>query len=75
LFEGGVGSDGAVDDVGEAAFEDAECFKSTVAVGASAGQQGSRVGMKAGLGERDAVQRSVELPVAAAAESVACSVR
>ncbi len=67
----GVGDEGAVDDVGEASFEDAECFEAAVAVGASAGDQGSRAGVVVGLGERDAVEGGVELAVAAAAEPVA----
>jgi hypothetical protein len=54
-LEGGVGSERAVD-AGEAAFEHAQCFEAAVAVGASAGEQGSRVGMEAGRRERDAVQ-------------------
>lgn len=32
VFVGGVGFEGAVDDVGEAAFEDAEGFESAVAL-------------------------------------------
>jgi hypothetical protein len=44
-LKGGVGSERAVDDVGEAALEDAECFESAVAVGAPTGEEGSRTGV------------------------------
>jgi hypothetical protein len=53
----------------------AECFEPAVAVGASSGEQSLRVGMEAGLSERKAVQGGVQLPVAAAAESMASPVR
>ena len=59
----GVGDEGSVDDVGESAFESAECFGGSVAIGASSGQERSGVGVEAGLGDRDAVYRGVELTV------------
>jgi hypothetical protein len=71
---GGVGAQGAVDDVGEMSFEHAEGFESAVTGGSAAGEQGSGVGVAAGLGEGDAVQGGVELSVAGAAESVAGAV-
>jgi hypothetical protein len=62
-FGCGVGCEGAVDDVGEAAFKDAEGFETAVSVGASAGEHRSCVWVDACLGERYAVDRRVELPV------------
>ena len=62
----GVGEEGAVDDVGESAFESAEGFGSGVAVVLSSFEVGDRVGVYSSLGDGDAVQGRVELPVAGA---------
>jgi hypothetical protein len=72
---GGVGFEGAVDDVGEAAFEDAEGFESAVALCFAACEQSLRVGVPLRLGEGDPVECGVELAVAGAAEPVSGSVR
>ena len=67
----GVGLECVVDDVGEAAFEDAEGFAVGVALCFAARDQclGGRVPVA--LGVRDAVDGGVELAVAGAAEAVA----
>lgn len=49
---------GAVDDVGEAALEDAECFD----------------GLPVRLSQSDATQRRVELPIAGAREPVTSAI-
>src|SRR5437763_547229 len=67
----GVGVQGAVDGVGQVALEDAEAGPAGfVLVLAAAGQEGGRAGVAAGLGQGDAVQGGVELPVPAAVEAV-----
>src|SRR5690348_18513935 len=67
----GVGVQGAVDGVGQVALEDAEAgFAGFVLVAAAAGEQGGRAGVAAGLGQGDAVEGGVELPVPAGVEPV-----
>ena len=65
-----VGAQGAVDGVGESAFELAEGFGLGVAGGAAAAEVGGSVGVPAELGDGDAVDGGVELPVAGSGESV-----
>jgi Arc/MetJ family transcription regulator len=61
-----VGEEGVVDDVGEAAFEDADRFEATVAVCASSGYERLCSWVDAELGDGDAVQGCVELAVSGA---------
>jgi hypothetical protein len=75
LLVRGVGFECVVDDVGEASLEDAEGFEAAVAVDAASGDERLCGRVPVGLGERDAVDRGVELSVAGAAESVALPVR
>src|SRR5439155_21571314 len=67
----GVGFECVVDDVGEAAFEDAEGFAVGVALCFAASDQCLRGRVAVALCERDPVDGGVELAVAAAAEAVA----
>src|SRR5262249_24046804 len=55
----------------EESFVAAECFAAALAFAAFAFEVGARVGVVAGLRDRDPVERGVELPVAAAVEPVA----
>src|SRR5579871_6009315 len=65
----GVGVECAVDDVGQVALEDAEGGFSGFAAGFGAAlQQGDGGGVAAGLGDGGAVDRCVDLAVAAAVE-------
>ena len=66
----GPGVEAAVDDVGEVAFERSACFAWRLAFGDLAGEVGPRGRVVAGLDDGDAVEGSVELPVAAAVEAV-----
>src|SRR5918994_994634 len=67
----GPGVEAAVDDVGEVAFEGATGFAWGLAFADLAGQEGLGVGVVALLDDRDAVERGVELAVAAAVQAVA----
>src|ERR1700691_5976822 len=67
----GVGVQGAVDDLGQVALEDAETgFSGLVLVLAAALQQGGGAGMAAGLDQGGAVEGRVELAVPASVEAV-----
>ena len=55
---------------GEVALEAAVCFAGAFAVGASTGDVVDRRLMPAAAGDRDHVERAVELAVAAAVEAV-----
>lgn len=67
----GVGDQGAVDGVGDAALEASKRFSVALAFSLSAEQIVSAVVIGSGLGNGRDVERAVEFPVAAAAESVA----
>ena len=67
----GPGEEAAVDDVGEVAFEGAAGFAWGLAFADLAGEEGLGVGVVALLDDRDAVERGVELAVAAAVKAVA----
>ena len=67
----GPGEEAAVDDVGEVAFERAAGFAWGLAFADLAGEEGLGVGVVALLDDRDAVERGVELAVAAAVQPVA----
>ena len=60
----GVGEEGAVDHVGESAFESAEGFGSGVAVVLSSFEVGDRVGVYSSLGDGDAVHHCQRCPPA-----------
>ena len=64
-----VDEQGAVDDVGESAAEEAQRFGLGVALSEAFGDVVASWGPGAGLGEGDAVQRGVDLAVAAAVEA------
>ena len=64
----------AVDEVGEPSFECSAGLARRVAAGDSSCDEGAGVGMTAALGHGDAVDGAVQLPVAGAGQSVACSV-
>jgi hypothetical protein len=67
----GVSGEGAVDDVGEVALEDAVAGLAGCAAGFGAAlEEGAGGGVAAGLGDGDAVDRGVELPVAGPVEPV-----
>jgi hypothetical protein len=59
------------DAAGEVAFEAAERFAVGLAFGGLASDVGLRLGVAAGAGDGDAVDRGVDLAVAAAVEAVA----
>src|SRR6266498_2149955 len=59
------------DDADELAFETADCFAAAFSFCLFAFEMGARGGVVAGLGDRDSVERGVELPVATAVEPVA----
>src|SRR3954454_15429989 len=59
------------DAAGEVAFEAADGFAGGLAFGSFAVEVGLGFGVAAGAGDRDAVDRGVELAVAAAVEAVA----
>jgi hypothetical protein len=60
-----------VDDVGEVALERAACFARSLASGDLACQEGLGFGVVALLDDGDAVERGVQLAVAAAVQPVA----
>ena len=66
----GVGGQGAVDDVGQVALEDAEGFAGFADGGGAAVQEGFSAVVAAGLDEGGAVDGGVDLAVAAAVETV-----
>jgi hypothetical protein len=63
------------DAAGEVAFEAAQRFAATLAVGLLASEVGGGVGVQAAFGDGEAVQRAVELAVAAAIEAVSAAAR
>ena len=67
----GPGVEVSVEDVGEVAFEGAAGFSWCLAFGRFAGEEGFGVGVVSSLDDGDAVERGVELSVAAAVEAVA----
>ena len=69
----GPGVQSAVEDVGEVAFEGSAGFSWGFAFGDLAGEVGLRLGVVSLLDDRDAVERGVELAVAAAVEAVSSS--
>src|SRR5262249_17556932 len=71
LCQGGARFQCVEDDADEESFVAAECFAAALAFAAFAFEVGARVGVVAGLRDRDPVERGVELPVAAAVEPVA----
>src|SRR4029453_7182237 len=66
----GVEEQCSIDDVGESTLEGAERLGLGVASGAAAVKKGAGVRVVVGLGDGDAVDRGVELPVAGPAEPV-----
>jgi hypothetical protein len=73
VFESAVVEQGAVDDVGQAAAQGSDRFSFRIVVHAFL-QVSAGFGVVAGLGDGDAVQRGVELAVAAAVEPVAFAI-
>src|SRR5215203_3136007 len=69
-FEVCVGEEGSVDHVGEAAFEDAKRLGFVLAAFAAALKELTCGLVVVGLGDRDPVDRGVELSVAGSAEPV-----
>ena len=67
----GVGLEEVPDAAGEVALEAADGFAAGLAFGLSAGEVGGGLGVQAAFGDGEAVQRAVELAVAAAVEAVA----
>src|SRR4051794_21852315 len=67
----GVGLEEVPDSAGEVALEAADGFAAGLAFGLAAGQVGGGLGIEAALGDGEAVQRAVELAVAAVVEAVA----
>ena len=70
ICQGGARFEGLVDDADEEPFEAAERFAAGLALGSFALEVVARRGVVAGLGDRDPVERGVELAVAAAVEAV-----
>jgi hypothetical protein len=73
IHRGGVfgpGVEAAVEDVGEVALEGSAGFSCCLSFGDLAGEIGLGVGVVALLDDGDAVERGVELSVAAAVEAV-----
>src|SRR5204863_7375514 len=66
----GVGLKQVPDAAGEVALEAADRFAPALAFGLFAGEVGDRLGVQAALGDRESVQRAVELAVAATVEAV-----
>jgi hypothetical protein len=62
------------DAAGEVAFEAADRFARALAFGSLAVQVGARLGMAAGTGDGDAMDRRVDLAVAAAVQAMAAGV-
>jgi hypothetical protein len=71
LCQGGARFQGLVDDADEESFEAADGFASALSFGSFAFEVVAGGGVVAGLGDRDPVERGVELAVAAAVEPVA----
>ena len=67
----GVGLEEVPDAAGEVALEAADGFAAGLAFGLAAGEVGGALGVQAALGDGEAVQRAVELAVAAVVEAVA----
>jgi hypothetical protein len=67
----GPGVEASVDDVGEVALEGASGFAWGFAFAEFAGEEGLGVGVVSLLDDGDAVERGVELAVAAAVQAVA----
>jgi hypothetical protein len=67
----GVGLEQVPDAAGEVALEAADRFAAGLAFGLLAGEVGDGLGIQSALGDRESVQRAVELAVAAAVEAVA----
>jgi hypothetical protein len=70
LCQGGARFECVEDGAGEESFEAADRFAACFPFGLFAFEVGAGAGVVAGLGDRDSVERGVELPVAAAVESV-----
>jgi len=70
----GVDHEGSEDDVGESPLEGTDGFGLVVAGGAAPGQEGSGVRVVVRLGDCEAVNRGVELPVTCATEAVTFAV-
>ena len=70
LCQGGARFERVEDDADEQSFEAADGFAAALAFGAFAFEVGASGGVGASLGDRDAVERGVELAVAAAVEAV-----
>jgi hypothetical protein len=71
LCQGGARFECVEDDADEQSFQAAECFAAALPLGAFALEVVACGRVVAGLGDRDPVERSVELPVAAAVKPVA----
>jgi hypothetical protein len=71
LCQGGARFQCVEDDAGEQSFEAADGFAAALALTAFAFEIRARGCVVAGLGDRDPVERRVELTVAAAVEAVA----
>ena len=71
LCQGGARFEGVEDGSCVESFEAADRFAFALAFGLFAFEVGPCSGVVAGLGDRDSVERGVELAVAAAVESVA----
>jgi putative transposase len=67
----GIGQERPVDHIGQAPLQGPDRLGGGVAVGAAAGQVALGVRVVASLGQRDAVQRQIQLPVTGTAEPVA----
>src|SRR3954467_15799954 len=67
----GVGLEEVPDAAGEVALEAADGFAAGLAFGLAAGEVGGGVRIEAALGDGQAVERAVELAVAAMVEAVA----
>ena len=70
----GVGDEGVEDDVGQSALEDSDRFGLGVSVGSTSLEERPGFGVVVRLSDGDAVERGVDLPIAATAEPVAFSV-
>ncbi len=70
IGQGGVREERSVDDVGQPSFEGSDGFFGGVAGVFAALEVGPGVGVPVGLGEGDAVDGAVELPVPYSAEPV-----
>ena len=70
----GISEEVAVDDVGKPAFEGSKGFGASVAAGKSAFEEPARIRMATALGDRDAMEGAIQLPVPGAGEPVALPV-